>query len=301
MRPRISAHASLVKRREPASILSEPLMKIQRRDFLKTAAAVSATAALASRATAATPSAASARELYELRAYRLKAGPRPASLDAYLETALLPALEKRGVRGVGVFTELTVNKNAATAEPKADSSLWVLVPHASFDSFATVSAEINEDPAVQKAGAEYLRTPKANPAFQRIDTWLYRAFKSMPRLEVPAFSKAKAPNRVFEMRDYESHSELAALNKIAMFDEGETEIMRTLGMSPVFFGQALAGSNLPHLRYITGAADLATHLANWKKFGPDPRWRKMKDDPKWKDNMTNNNPLFLAPTAYSQI
>lgn len=277
-------------------------MKIQRRDFLKTSLAASATAALASRADAAPAgSAASAREFYELRAYRLNAGPWRAGLDTYLEKAVLPALGKRGIKNVGVFTEIDVNKNAATSTPKADTPVWMLIPHASLESFVDVSAELNKDAAVQKAGGDYLHTKKPNPAFDRIDSWLLLAFKSMPKMELPAFSKNKTATRVFEMRDYESHSELAALNKMAMFDEGEAQIMRDLGMSPVFFGQALAGPNLPHLRYITSGPDLATHLANWKKFGPDPRWAKMKDDPKYAQNTSKNTSRFLVPTSYSQI
>lgn len=278
-------------------------MKIQRRDFLKTTLAASAAAALPSQAVAASSasSATAGREFYELRAYKLKPGPWRAGLDTYLEKAVLPALGKRGVKNVGVFTEIDVNKAAGTSTPKADSPVWMLIPHTSLDLFVTVSAELNNDAALQKAGGDYLHAKKANPAFDRIDSWLLLAFKSMPKMELPAFSKNKTSTRVFEMRDYQSHSELAALNKMAMFDEGETEIMRSLGMSPMFFGQALTGPDLPHLRYFTSGSDLATHLANWKKFGPDPRWGKMKDDPRWRDNTSKNTARFLVPTAYSQI
>lgn len=277
-------------------------MKFKRREFLKTSLAASATAAFAGQVDAA-PAASSlaGREYYDLRAYRLKPGASRTALDSYFEKAFLPALDKRGVKDIGVFTELEVNKTAATSTPKADAPVWVLIPYTSLDTFVSVSAEINKDPAVQKAGSEYLQARKANPAFDRIDSWLLLAFAGMPKHALPAFSKARKPGRVFEMRDYESHSELAALSKMAMFNEGEIEIMKDLGMSPVFFGQALTGPNLPHLRYITSGPDLATHLANWKKFGPDPRWQKMKDLPKYADNMTKNTPRFLAPTAYSQI
>jgi hypothetical protein len=277
-------------------------MKFQRREFLKTSLAATATAALASHAQAAPASSSvSGREYYDLRAYRLKPGAPRGALDAYFEKALLPALDKRGVKNVGVFTELEVNKNAGTSSPKADTPVWVLIPYTTLDTFVGVSSGINADASVQKAGAEYLEVPKASPAFDRIDSWLLLAFKSMPKLVLPAFSKSRTPTRVFEMRDYESHSELKALSKMAMFDEGETEIMKTLGMNPVFFGQALAGPNLPHLRYITSGPDLATHLANWKKFGPDPRWVKMKDLPQYRENTSKNTARFLAPTPYSQI
>lgn len=276
-------------------------MNLRRREFIKTSVVVSASAALASRADAASSSSASAREYYELRCYRLKPGTSRAPVEGYLEKAFVPALSKRGVKNVGVFTEIEVEKKSGTSKPMAESPVWVLIPHATLESFATIAAELNQDPAVQKAGAEYLQVPKSSPAFERIDTWLYRAFKGMPKMEIAAFSKSKAPGRVFEMRDYESHSELKALSKMAMFDEGETEVMRSLGMSPLFFGQSLAGPNLPHLRYVTAAATLEAHLANWKKFGPDPRWQKMKDLPQYKDNTSKNTARFLVPTKYSQI
>lgn len=277
-------------------------MKIERRQFLKTSLVASAAAAVATRADAAvaapTPSKAG-REYYDLRCYRLKPGASRATLDAYLEKALLPALDQRGVKNVGAFSELEVNKNAATSTPKTDSPLWVLIPYSNLETFVSVSADLLRDPAIVKAGDEYLQAKKATPAFDRIDSWLYLAFAAQPKLKVPPFVKSKT--RVYEMRDYESHSELKALSKMDMFNEGEIEIMNTLGMAPVFYGQAIAGPNLPHLRYITGATDLATHLNNWKKFGPDPRWQKMKDLPQYADNTSKNTSRFVAPTAYSQI
>jgi hypothetical protein len=269
-----------------------------RRAFLASALAASAAAVSTTELRGAPPP---AREYYDLRAYRLKPGAPTARLDAYFEKALLPALERRGIRSVGVFTELEVNKTEQTSVAKADTPIWVLIPHATLDSFVSVSAEINTDPAVQKAGADYLQAPKADPAYDRIDSWLLRAFKGHPVMTLPEFSRKRVATRVFEMRDYESHSEMKALAKMKMFDEGEEEIMRDLGMSPVFFGQALAGPNLPHLRYITSGRDLASHLDAWKKFGPDPRWVKLRDEPQYADATSKNTARFLTPRPYSGI
>jgi hypothetical protein len=277
-------------------------MKIQRRDFLKTSLAASAVAAVGSRAeAAASPGAAPGAEYYELRAYRLKSGATHDAIDGYLEKGLVPALAKRGIKNVGVFTELEVDKKAVTSKPKADSPIWVLVPHTTLQSFVDVGMTLNADPAVQKAGSSYLEVPKANPAFERIDSWLYVAFSGMQKMEMPGFSKSRTPARVFEMRDYESHSELKALNKIAMFNAGEIQVMKELGMSPVFFGQSLAGPNLPHLRYFTGGKDLAAHLGAWGKFGTHPIWVKLKEDPQYKDNTSKNTARFLTPKPYSVI
>lgn len=284
-------------------------MKSTRRNFLKSSLAASATAALAtgiSARTAQTSPSAAARDYYELRAYRLKPDTSSAVLENYLEKALIPALNARGLANVGVFTEVEVDKKAVTAKPKigtptAPVAIWMLITHPSLESFTQISAELNTDATVQAAAPEFFRTPKSNPAYDRVDTWLLRAFAGMPKLAIPAFSKNKTPSRIFELRDYESHSEERAINKMAMFNDGEISLMQDLGMSPVFFGQALAGPNLPHLRYITSGPDLATHLGNWKKFGPDPRWVKMKDQPTYKDNTSKNTARFIVPTAYSQI
>src|SRR5689334_18234838 len=129
-------------------------MKLRRRVFLKTSLAASASAVLASTRSIAATSGGSA-EYYELRAYRLKPGASHAALDGYLEKALFPALAKRGIKNVGAFSELEVDKKAVTAKPKADAPVWVLIPHATLQSFVDVATTINADPAVQKAGAAY--------------------------------------------------------------------------------------------------------------------------------------------------
>jgi hypothetical protein len=276
-------------------------MKLPRRDFIKTTLAASAATAASTAGLRAAAASTASRELYELRAYRLKPGVGVEKLDGFLEKALLPALERRGVKNVGAFSEVEVDKKAATSKPKADTPVWVFIPHANFDSFVASSAEVIADPAVQSAGADYLDVPKANPVFDRIDVWLYRAFAGQPQMTLPAFSKNRTPTRIFEMRDYESHSEKAALSKMAMFNSGEIPLMKDLGMSPVFFGQGIAGPNLPHLRYVTSGPDLAAHLAAWAKFGPDPRWQEMSKDPQYKDNTSKNTPRFLVPRPYSQI
>lgn len=282
-------------------------MSTTRRTFIQTSLAATAAAALTTRLTAAPNPTPTARDYYELRCYHLQAGTRlktdanPALLDRYLEEALLPAVSKLGLKNTGVFTELDVNKAAGTSTPKLHSPVWLLLTHPTLESFVQVSATLNADPAVQLAGHNYLTTPKNLPAFERIDTWLLRSFQGLPQMSVPPCSHQRIPTRVFEMRDYESYGEMPALRKMAMFDEGEINLMQDLGMNPVCFGQALAGPDLPHLRYITSGPDLTTHLHHWSKFGPDPRWLAMKDLPRFADAVSKNTARFLTPKAYSQL
>lgn len=264
----------------------------------------SATAALAHNLNAASDSApVPIREFYELRCYRMKAGASRASLERYFENALLPALAARHVSPVGVFTEIHLDHQAAQpiAAPQVNPPIWVLIPHPTLESFVWVSAELNGDPVVQEAGAEYLQSSMTNPAFERIDVCLLRAFAGLPKLDLPAFSRTRDPNRVFELRSYESFSELTALKKVAMFNDGEIDIMQAAGLSPVFYGQALAGPDLPHLSYMTGGQNLTAHLEHWKSFVGHPRWQKMKADPQYADTVSKITKHFLVPAACSQI
>jgi hypothetical protein len=267
-------------------------MNIPRRDFLKTTLVASAATALTGLKATAAETGAPGRDYYELRAYRLTPGAPHTLLDAYLEKALIPALNARGIKAVGVFTE---------PEAKDGPAVWVLIPHASLESVGRVTAALNTDAAVLAAGADYLHSPtKANPGFDRLDSWLLLAFAGLPQLAVPALAVKKAP-RIFEMRTYESYSELKALNKVDMFNAGEIQLMQQLNLSPVFYGQALVGRDLPHLTYLLCSPDRATHTKNWAAFGAHPIWHKLRDDPQYADNVSKITSRFLVPAAFSQI
>ena len=268
------------------------MKNLNRRDFVKASLAASAAAIAAPAALASDASGGPSGEYIELRSYRLRAGADHALLDGYLEKALIPALNKRGVKAVGVFTEPAAPDGAA---------VWVLIPHPSLQSAATVNAEINTDAGVLEAGAAYLTTPTtAHPAFDRIDSWLFLPFSGQPSLAVPALATARQP-RVFEMRTYESFSELKALKKVAMFNAGEIGVMQELNLSPVFYGQALLGRDLPQLTYLLCSPDMATHKKNWAAFGVHPVWVRLKNDPQYADTVSKITSRFLVPAPYSQI
>ena len=267
---------------------------MKRRDFIKTSVAASTIAGLGPvglKAAAAQPAGGMNREYYELRVYRLKAGANHDLLDAYVEKAAIPALNRLGVKPVGVFTEI---------DPKNGPALYVLRTYPSLEVFATATARLSADPEYQKAGAEYLASPKSNPAFDRIDSWLMLAFAGLPKLELPSYCKEKKP-RIFELRTYESHSELKALKKVEMFNSGEIDLMREVGLGPIFYGQALIGSNLPHLTYMLSAENQEEHKKHFGVFGAHPTWTKLKNDPQYADTVSKIRNWFLAPTSYSQI
>jgi len=266
---------------------------MKRRDFLKSSGVASAAAllspALLPKATAQMNAA--PREYYEWRAYRIKPGADHGLLDNYLEKALIPALNRLDSKPVGVFTEL---------EPKDDPAVFVLVPHPTLNAFVECAARLEGDKEYLKSGADYLEVAKKDPAFVRIDIWLLRAFAGMPKIELPSYAKERKP-RIFEARTYESHSETKARKKVEMFNSGEIEIMRDVKLGPIFFGEAIAGSGLPHLTYMLSAENREEHKQHFAGFGKHPKWKALSTDPQYKDTVSKSLSKFLQPAACSQI
>jgi hypothetical protein len=271
-----------------------PMNTLNRRTFLKTSLAATAAAAAGKLPVAARAADApgAAGQYIELRSYRLKPDVGHVLLDGYLGKALIPALNAAGIEAVGVFTE---------PDAKDGPAVWVLIPHPSLESVANVAATINLDPAVATPGSDYLNSPtKEQAAFDRVDSWLFLPFSGQPRLAVPALAR-EGKARIFEMRTYESFSELKALKKVAMFNAGEIGVMQELNLAPVFYGQGLLGRDLPQLTYMLCSPDLETHKKNWTAFTVHPVWVKLKNDPQYADTVTKITSRFLVPTGYSQI
>lgn len=266
---------------------------MKRRAFLKTSLATTAlaglTPGLAMRSRAAEGDA--GRDFYELRLYHLEDAADRTLLDTYLAEAAIPALNRLGVKNVGVFTD---------SEPDRALVVSVLIPYPSVEVFATATDRLAADEAYLRQGEAYLSSPISNPAFRRVDSWFLRAFAGIPRTELPAFSRERKP-RIFELRTYESHSESKALKKIQMFDVGEIQAMREAGLGPIFFGQALVGADLPHLTYLLSAEDREAHKAHWEAFGKHPTWQRLLKDPQYADTVSKITNWFLQPTSYSQI
>ena len=240
---------------------------MKRRTFLKTSIAATSLAGVVPAGLCASVAESPAnRDYYELRAYHLKDSADRPLLDTYLEKALLPALNRLGVKPIpGVFVQQERTAKPAPTELVDATTVLVLIPYPSLEAFGSAGARVNADAEYQKAGAEYLQVGKDHPAFQRMDSWLMLAFAGIPKLELPRYSVEKKP-RMFEIRTYESYSEPKALKKIEMFNSGEITTMREVGLAPVFYGQTLIGSNLPHLTYMLSAEDQEAHGKHWGCF-----------------------------------
>jgi len=233
--------------------------------------------------------------LLELRHYRLRIGPMQTRFNEYAKTALLPALNRLGIKPVGAFT-VSVGPNSPTVSlllqhPNADS-VWKL------DSGALTS-----DAVYSKAAASVRELPATDPLYVRIESSLMQPFFSVPELLAPS-GAAAAPSRVFELRTYESHSRTASNKKMEMFEKGgEIAIFKRLGMAPVFFARDVIGTRLPSLTYMLVFADMAARDKGWADFGRDPEWEKLRVQPGYTNPevLSGTNVSLLRPTDYSQL
>jgi hypothetical protein len=267
---------------------------MKRRAFLQSSLALAGSGAAVSSLTApAEETGGGNRQYYELRLYHLRRGPQTDLFDKFYGEAALPALHRAGLARVGVFSVM-VGPESPT--------MYVLLAHPALDSLTGTQARLDADAEFQKAGAEFLNAPAANPAYVRVESWLMMAFEGMPKLEVPSFPGGGAA-RIFELRTYESHSRKAHLKKVEMFNRGEISIFRRTGLAPVFFGQTLIGSRLPNLTYLLGFENAEAREKGWSAFGADEEWKKLRSTPGYTDAeiVSDISNVLLRPASYSQI
>lgn len=230
------------------------------------------------------------QEFYELRVYTLKNETQQKLVEDYFSKAAIPALNRLGRKNIGVFTEL---------KPTGTTKLYVIIPYKSLEDFLTINEKLSNDASYVDAGSAYLNSPATDPAYERIESSLLRAFTQMPVMIIP-----QKTSRIFELRRYESASESAGKKKIDMFNSlGEIEIFKRVGLTPVFFGETLIGALRPNLTYMLTYDDMEEHNRNWKTFGSDPEWKRISSMPEYADAkiVSHITSIFLVPTAFSQV
>ncbi|NLS93406.1 MAG: NIPSNAP family containing protein [Planctomycetaceae bacterium] len=264
---------------------------MKRRDFFTTSAA--AGLALGMTGLAHGAEGPGGKDLYVLCKFSFASPEKLEAYTAFVKEAV-PAFNRAGIKPVGVFR--LFKEDNPKLEIEADpNELWLLLPNASLASISRLMEDYAwESPAAQAI----LMAPKDNPAYERFESSLLLAFDGMPKLEVPS----SKDTRVVQLRIYESHTIERHLKKVAMFNEGgEIGIFRKTGMNPVFFGQALVGTQLPNLTYMLQFDDTAAMDAAWDAFRSHPDWKVLSQNPEYKDTVSRITNLIMRPLPASQI
>lgn len=260
---------------------------MQRRKFIHSSLMVATGLAVATNPTLEIDRHAPKREIYEWREYEMRFGTDLAELENYFKLALIPALNKYGVKTVGVFKDLS------PAEP---ARFYLLTPYASLEDYLTIDTKIKADADYIKNSTKYHRIAVDKALYSRFTSSLMVAFEGFPSLVLP-----QGKPRMFELRTYEGYSEDAVKRKIKMFHDGEFPIFNRAKLNPVFCGEVIAGDKMPRLTYMISCNNMEERNKGWEAFVADPDWKRLVSDPQYANTISKISNTFLAPTAYSQV
>jgi hypothetical protein len=181
---------------------------MQRREFVRSALATAGAATgVAAFGAETAPGERPRQEYYQLRAYALRTGPQLALTQGYFERALIPALNRLGMSPVGTF-KLDIGPETPT--------YYVLIPSTSVETLLSLDTLLGKDPEYVKGASGFRDAPASAPAFVRAERSILSAFSGWPKLAAP-----KLEARIFQLRTYESPSQVAHTRKIQMFNEAE--------------------------------------------------------------------------------
>ena len=230
-------------------------------------------------------SARSQTQVYELKVYEMEFFRNADLLHTYFEEALIPALNRQGIKNVGVFEEV------GESLPK---KFYLLIPHKDIVTFQNSESNLFDDEEYMKASNTYLTADISTTPFTRISSSLIHSTKEFPELIVSDNAG------IYELRIYESHNEGALKNKLKMFED-EFSIFDSAGLPMVFYGKNISGDQMPCLTYMLANTDMEENKVGWSNFINHPDWKKLISNEEFKGNMSDITRIFLQRLNYSQI
>ena len=231
---------------------------------------------------------------FEIKVYHISGQAQEKMVDAYLKDVYLPALHRAGISKVGVFKPVETD----TAFGKR---IYVFIPFKTADQYLQLPEALLKDKTYTEAGKAFCKADYNNPPYKRLESILLKAFTHMPAFTAPKHTTPVA-ERIYELRSYESPTEALAVKKIEMFDTaGEMQLFIDLNFNPVFFGEVLAGNQMPNLMYLTTFSDMKSHDDRWNAFRDSPVWKKLSGLEVYKNTVSKAHVMLTHPADYSDF
>ena len=227
------------------------------------------------------------KEYYELRKYELPYNASETSLHKYFSEALIPALNRLGVKNIGVFEAL------GKQTPKV---IYLFIPYKNMTRYAQIFEALKKDKIYLNARAIYDIILPNKKVYKRFTTSFLIAFDGLPQLIKP-----KKGTQIFELRTYEGYSEDAVRRKVDMFNKEEFSIFDVSGLYSVFFGEQISGPLMPALTYMLAFKSMEERNNNWEKFSKNPEWKRVSILKEYANTVSDIKRTFLKPVKYSQL
>ena len=229
-------------------------------------------------------------QIFELRCYKLRysKADQYGRLTAFLEHEHLPMTKRVGL--VQGYFRVTLGEFT----PR----VYTLAAYESLSDMGEKLAAKRADAAFSKASEEFGSHDEA--PYDRVESWLMRAFDGMKTIEVPPEPEQ---SRTYDLRIYEQETTRDTQEKMRMFNEAEIQIFRDSGIHPLFFGETIVGSHMPSLMYMSHYADMAARGEAWSTFVRSDGWNEIKNKPGWSnaDIVSTVSNIHLAGLPFSPI
>ncbi len=230
---------------------------------------------------------------YRIRIFHFKTKAQEDRLDKYFKDALLPALHRVHIPNVGFFKPVE--------QDTADKKIYVLIPYSTRSELEHTHDDVMNDKKFLEDGKDFIDAAYNDVPYTRVETIILRAFPKWPAPTKPQLTASK-PDRVYELRSYESPTEKYNANKVKMFnDGGETALFNRLNFNAVFYAEVTAGSRMPNLMYMTTFNSKEDRDKHWAAFSNDPVWKALVAKPEYAHNVSKADIIFLHPTEYSDF
>ena len=147
----------------------------------------------------------SQKEYYEIRKYELPFNSPENILHEYFSKVLIPALNRHGIKNIGVFETL------GDPIPKL---VYLFIPYDDVYHYGNILKELSMDKVYLNSSKFYDSVPQSNKVYNRYNVSFLTAIDGLPKLIKP-----KRKSNIFELRIYEGYSEDAVKRKIEMFNK----------------------------------------------------------------------------------
>lgn len=229
-------------------------------------------------------------EYYDLREYRFANEDKKAQFVSFVADIYIPTMQKMDYIHLGVFEPVEATDS--------DPGLYTLIGARNTQDLLAFNRRLMTNGAVN-AASRNLSAKATDAAYTEMISTFLKAFDGAPQLLRPA----TGPDRIFQLRIYENPTLAALYKKIEMFHSGELDIFADVGLTRVFFGEALVGPRLPNLTYMLSFENMEAMGEAWQTFIQDPRWKALSGKPEYSDDLlirkiTN---ILLRPLSMSHL
>ena len=218
---------------------------------------------------------------YALWRYTLDSSVQRERLDTFVEGALIPALNRAGIDQVGVFI---------ASGGLGISPVYVLLNQTSVGNMTSLSMRLAWDKEYAEMATAFLHTSADNRPYRRKDVQLVMSLTKAMEVEAPA----PGEKPILQLHSYECFDVETENEAIKMFNATGISILCEAGVSPIFFGQTIAGEGMPNLTCLLAAADDSAHESAGRKL-------MAQTQDKITELVYTTASQTLRPTAYSQI